>query len=170
MNMRVKGFVCKWFLAACAVVVGIGSMLPTAFAQSGQKSTDEVTTGPIGVHILVLEAQRTGGKKIDPRLKKAGLAKELVRLGYVNARVLDELEARVERGARVSLQMPGRRQNLQVKLLQARPKQRQFRLELSIPEDRFQMTTHHRDGGTVLIFLPARPSRPDIGLAVTPRR
>ena len=124
---------------------------------------------PVGVHILVIAAQRSG-QGIDRRLAKAGLAKELQRLGYLRARVLDELNARVERGARVSLQMPSRRQNLKVRLLEAKPSRRQYRLELAIPEERFQMTTNHRDGGTVLIFLPPRPSRPDIGLAVTPRR
>ena len=146
---------------------------PAMVSSAAHATNPSRAGGSVGVHILVLEAERGRGgpkKAIDVRLSKVGLARKLQQLGYARARVLDELKARVERGARVTLEMPSRRQNLQVKLLQARPARKQYRLELAVPEERFRMTTNHQDGGTVLIFLPARRSRPDIGLAVTPRR
>ena len=155
-------------------VVLFGVMLfglaPQAFGDPAGPAKGRTDATEIGVHILVLEAERSKDDQgIDPRLTKAGLAKDLTRLGYVRAKVLDELDTRVERGARVSLQMPSRKQNLQVKLLEAKPKKKQFRLELAVPEERFRMTTNHTGGGTVLIFLPPARSRPDIGFAVTPR-
>ena len=83
--------------------------------------------------VFFLEAERVvqGSKTgVDSRLSKAGLARKLRQLGYARAQVLDELKARVDRGARVTLEMPSRRQNLQVKLLQAKPSLRPYRLEL----------------------------------------
>lgn len=154
-----------WVGAACMV----GGTSAVWASDPADKATDTAGSGEaIAVHVLVLEAERSGSG-IDPRLAKVGLSKELKRLGYLRAKVLDELNARVEKGARVTLQMPSRRQNLQVKLLHAEARAKKFRLRLAIPEERFVMTTNHKDGGTVLIFLPPGRSRPDIGLAVTPR-
>ena len=124
----------------------------------------------VEVTIVVVDAAKAPGK-VDPRLAQLKLAGKVTDLGYPTARVMDELKTKVALDASVSLQILGKSgqpRMLKVKVVEANEKTKKVRLQIAIPELKFETTTQHIDGGTFMV-AHKRPENRAIFLAVTPK-
>jgi hypothetical protein len=150
-------------LGLAGVVVGI--------APSSARAQAPVVTAPsaVGVHLLAIEASKEQ-RGFDEPLRAAGLAAKIEELGYVGAKLADELRTSVEPDASVSLELfakSAKKRMLTVKVLEVKPDE--VRLHVAIPELKFGAETVHRKGGTFLVAhkLDAATA---LFLAVTPKR
>lgn len=135
-----------------------------AFAPVPADAAPEVKVG-----IVVIEASKKG-KAVDKRVKALKLANRLAEYGFTSAKVHDELTAKVALGSTVSLEFMGtktkRGRMLRVKVVEA--KKSMVKLELAVPDIKFETTTQHKDSGTIMLALPkGKASR--LFLAVSPR-
>lgn len=139
-------------------------MATLAFAPSAALAAPEVNVG-----IVVIEASKQG-KAVDARVKALKLGERLAEYGFTNAKVHDELTAKVALGSTVSLEFMGskakRGRMLKVKVLEA--KKSMVKLQLAVPDIEFETTTKHKDSGTIMLALPkGKTSR--LFLAISPR-
>jgi hypothetical protein len=117
----------------------------------------------VKVDILVIEAKKDAGT-FDARLEK--LEKRIVRSGYQSATVLDELNAAdIAIGSSVSLEMPSKKQDLKVKVLDV-AKDKKIKLQVGIKGMKFETETEHSDGGMLLVVITKGDNA--LMLAVTP--
>jgi hypothetical protein len=119
----------------------------------------------VKVNILVIEAKREKGD-FDQRIVK--LKDNITRAGYRSAAVLDELSHHeIEVGSRVSLQMPSKKQTLSVRVIEV-TKDQKIKLQVAIDGMKFDTTTEHSNGGTLLVAIPQKESKTALMLGVTP--
>lgn len=119
----------------------------------------------VKVNILVIEAHRKAGP-FDARLDK--LKSKIVRAGYKGAQVLDELNAdEINIGSRVVLQMPSKKQNLRVRVLEV-TKDQKIKLHVAIEGMKFETTTEHPNNGILLVGIPKKDKSVAMMLGVTP--
>lgn len=123
----------------------------------------------VSVGIVVIEASKQG-KDVDKRVRALKLDKRLEVYGFTSAKVRDELTAKVALGSSVSLEFKGSKgkktRMLKVKVLEA--KKSMVKLEVAVPDIRFETTTQHKDSGTIMLALPAGQSG-RLFLAVSPK-
>lgn len=117
---------------------------------------------PVSVHIQVIEASRNKG---DFEARLAPLKKSLP--GYESAKLIDEIEARVEAGGSVSLEILGRDKMLNVKVLKVTPTAIQLRIAIDALKVSTK-TTHQKGNATFMIALPTGNETARF-LAITPR-
>lgn len=125
----------------------------------------------VQLDILVIEAKR-GGKPLMPaKLKQMKLDGELKRVGFTNAKILDQLPANVEDKGSVSLEIvtpfSKKKQMLTVKVLKV--KGDTIDLEIAVPSQKnFKAKTQHKNGAALLVVASEQKGTALI-LAVKPK-
>lgn len=148
----------RWWLALTVMLMG-WLVLP-----------ENAEASPVSVGIVVIEASRSG-KTIDPRVKGLKLDKKLGQLGFKSAKVMDELNAKVELGAQISLEIlkkTGKPKMLKVKVLEANRKTGTVKLNVAVPELEFDTQTTHKKGGTLMLTIPSGKAK-RLFMAVSPK-
>lgn len=118
---------------------------------------------PVTVRIQVVDAQKKGA--FDPKLSALRSALP----GYEGAKLVDELETKVEPGSSVSLQVLDKTAILKVTVVDV-DKDGVVRLKLEIDAFKLSTTTKHvRDNATAVVAKPLEGDKA-VFLAVTTRR
>jgi hypothetical protein len=149
----------RWLATAVALATLLASAAPARAADP-----------EVRVSIVVIDAERAKGT-IDKRLKALKLDTKLTQLGFTSAKVTDELNTTVSKGAGVSLEIlrkSGKPRMLRVQVLEADPKTGEVRLNVAVPELEFKADTKHKKGGTFMLTIPRGESK-RLFMAVTPK-
>lgn len=118
---------------------------------------------PVTVRIQVIEAQKKG--TVDPKI--ASLASAMP--GYEGAKLVDELETKVEPGGSVSLEILDKKRVLKVTVVEV-DKAGVVKLKLEIEAFKMSTSTKHvRDNATVVVGKPLDADK-GLFLAVTTRK
>ena len=125
-------------------------------------TTRGLAAGSIPIRIQVIEATKSG-KGFDKRLAK--LKDGIV--GYNGAKLVDEIVAKVEPGASVSLEILKRSQVLKVKLREVQP-DGTVKLSVAIEAFKFAANTTHKKGRATVLVAHRTGKDTALFLAVTP--
>ncbi len=140
----------------------IESLLPTVLVLS--LGTANVQAEPtVNIHIQVIEAS-TSSKKFDPALVKL---KKAFR-GYQGARLVDQLEAKVKKGASVSLQILRKSRLLRVTFKERNP-DGSVKLNVAIDALKFSADTTHKNKNATVVVSHETSATTAVFLAVTPK-
>ena len=141
-----------WWTVLVAILIAAAGVGRTTMAQE-----------PVNIRVQVIEGTNKSTEQ-DPRI--ASLKTAIV--GYTGAKLLDELEVKVEPKASISLEILGRSQILKVTVLDV-DKDGTVKLRVAIDSFKFSAnTTHKKNNATVVL---AHKTGPDTALflAVTPK-
>ncbi len=118
---------------------------------------------PITVRIQVIEANKKG--QVDPKIASLKSAMP----GYEGAKLVDELETKVEPGGSVSLEILDKKQVLKVTVVEV-DKDGVVKLKLEVAAFKMATSTKHvRDNATVVVGKPLDGDK-GLFLAVTTRK
>jgi hypothetical protein len=126
---------------------------------------------PVTVHIQVIEASKKGD--FDKRLAALKTPERDALPGYEGAKLVDEVEAQIEPGASVSLEIMSKSKVLKVTLLKVDPDQT-IRLKVAIDAFKFSAETKHQKGKAATghsMVMVGHPTGKEsaVFLAVTPK-
>lgn len=130
-------------LAPTSLIQMMGALLVFACVLLAPPSYAEVK--PVTIRIKIIEAKKTGS--FDPKLESFRAALP----GFDGAKLLDELETKVEPGGAVSLEILDKKRVLKVTVLEVQ-KDATVKLKVEIEAFKFSAnTTHLRDKATTIV-------------------
>ncbi len=144
-------------------------LLVTAFIGTASVvSTAQAKPGKVEVSILVVEAYKAGGK-FDPKLKSFKTELRQIKENYKSAKVLDVLRRTVDKGTKVSLQLPKKEYGfvtIEVVGIQGSD----VNLKISVPSLGLRpVVTKHVKSGTLMIGKNTKVKGTALYLAITPK-